>query len=408
MADRRAQLAEAFETVEDDEKDKSELSGGDEAAVLDETDDTSVLESSDDGEETHDDDSGKASGEDGSKGAAKTVRKDSGKNDSGKDSVSDVQRVRHDKNSTPGKSAPKIEDTEKAAAEAAAKAAEIGEAPKSWKVTTREHWSKLPQDVREQINTREREITKFIGQHGAAIQHKAQFDEVVQPYLPFIAAQQSTPMKAFQGLMNTAARLTTGTPEQRAGVISEIMRNYGVTAQVLDAVLSSQLQGGGPGSGYPQPSGHGEQPPAWARPMFEFMTEAKQARQQMAQRTQQEAAAEMAKFESREFYSDLQEDMGMLLRRAADKGQLMTLEQAWEKARKMNPDVDKILSQREAAAAAKNGGTKVDRARRAASSIRGAPGVGAPVKVNGKGSGSEKPMSRADYLRAAFDEAAED
>lgn len=298
--------------------------------------------------------------------------------------------------------APAKDDAAKATEAAERAAAEAGEAPRAWKPATREHWAKLPKEVREQVNSRESEITQFIGQHGAAIQHKRQFDDIVQPFMPFIAAQQSTPMKAFHGLMTTAARLTTGAPAAKAAVIAEIMDNYGVDVKTLDEVLSAKLQGRGP---LPQQQQQSAGPPEWAKPLFNFMSEATTARQTREQRVQQEAAAELAKFETKPFFSDLREDIGLLMQRAAQKGELLTMEQAYDKARRMNSEVDKILTQREKAAA--GNGKDLERARRAASSINGAPsgaGGAAPAKKNGSG---EK-MDRRGAISAAFDSLIED
>ncbi len=402
MADRRAQLLEAMkehtdddeETVVDDDSSDESVDANDESVLAAETKDSTV-----------DDGAGKDAATDGGavvrdsdeKSASRSAPDKSGKSASGKGVSAKADASKGAKNDADAKA---LEDQERKAAE------EVGEAPRSWKIATREHWSKLPKEVREQIQTRETEITQFIGRHGAAIQHKAQFDETVQPFLPFIAAQQSTPMKAFHSLMTTAARLTTGAPHAKAQVIAEIIRNYGVDLSTLDEVLSQQLKGGPPVG--PQNSGMGNQPPAWAQPIFNFMQETQQARQAREERTRQEAAAELAAFEKKPFFNDLREDIGLIMERASAKGEVVTIQQAYDKARKMNPEVDKILTQREKAGAA-NGGTPnpIARARRAASTVQGAPGASTVVraaKVNG-----QKPLTRREQLmQSAIDLETED
>jgi hypothetical protein len=285
-----------------------------------------------------------------------------------------------------------LDQTEKEAAEA-------GEAPKAWKVAAREHWAKLPKEAREEISRRETEITQFIGRHGAAISHKQQFDEIVQPFMGFIAAQQSTPMKAFHNLMTTAARLTTGAPEQKARVIAEIMKNYGVDVRVLDNVLTSQIGG----TGHPDPVN--DQPPSWAQPLLQFMTQAQRDKQTRDKQLADAAAAELAEFERKPYFSDLEGDIGFLMDRAAAKGQLLTIEQAYNKARKMNPEIDAILTQKEKAAAGSAQQNSVARARNAASSVRGAPVNG--VAANGIAKKAESQDRRA-TLTGAFDSWKED
>lgn len=387
MADRRAQLEEAFkESMEDETEETGENLDGssDDEAKEDSSgavdDNEPVLGSSEEDaaptEPSGKEKTEKVAGKDSKGVVDKAAKKPAARADSGKP-VGDKPA---------GKT---LEQTEKEVAEA-------GDPPKAWKVAAREHWAKVPKEAREEITRREAEITQFIGRHGGAIQHKQQFDEVVQPYLPFIAAQQSTPLKAFQNLMNTAARLTTGAPEQKARVIAEIMRNYGVDVRTLDGVLTSQLSGAGP-----SPAHQDQQPPAWAQPLFNFMTQAERDRQAREQRTRDEAAAELAEFEKKPYFDVLQEDIGLIMTRAASKGQLITMAQAYEKARKMNPEVDKILTQREQAAAG-NGGdhSALMRARVASSSVKGSPVSGAAVP-NGAAK-KDPPKDRRAALEDAF------
>lgn len=407
MAERREQLLAAY----------AEAEGGTDDEALDESvvdsagdpaDDKSVVEDTDPaGDEKAESKGAEAASEVSGKSVAKAGKKSADGRDvdsagkSGTKAASDKVGVVKKSPAKDDASAKTLEQTEKEAAEAA------GEAPKSWKVATREHWVKLPKEVREQVQQREAEITQFIGRHGAAIQHKQQFDEVVQPFMPFIAAQQSTPMRAFHGLMTTAARLTTGAPQQKAVVIAEIMDNYGIDAKTLDEVLFARLNGRQPvGS----PPVHDGQPPAWAKPLFSFVTEAQQAKQSREQRIQQEAARELEAMEKKPFFSDLRQDIGFLMDRAGAKGELMTMEQAYQKARKMNPEVDKILTQREKAAAASNGATALEKARKAASSIKGAPSTGATGSATGKpnGKAGDTPIDRRTALSQAFDSLSED
>src|ERR1044072_3152269 len=183
--------------------------------------------------------------------------------------------------------------------------------------------------------------------------------------MPFIAAQQSTPMKAFHGLMTTAARLTTSHPQGKAQVIAEIMRNYGVTPQILDEVLTAQMQSGGA----PQTPVNND-PPAWARPLFNFMQETAQAKKERERRTEQEAAAELAEFEKKPFFNDLQSDIGLLMDRAAQKGQLISVEQVYIKEKKMTREIDEVWRQGKKAAARNGTAPPLEKARKAASTIK--------------------------------------
>lgn len=408
MADRREQLLAAFDADEEGEVVEDESNEGAADLVdtkLDKENDELLVEDKA-GNEAADKSTDDKAAEADEKSVLKSGKKPKTGSISSKPVVSEgtkkvSQKADASKGTKDASGAKTLEEQERLVAEA-------GEAPKSWKIETREHWAKLPKDVRDQVKQRETEITQFIGQHGKAIQHKAQFDELVQPFMPFIAAQQSTPMKAFHSLMTTAARLTTGGPQQKAAVISEIMDNYGVDIPTLDAYLTAKRDRGGVGNGsLPNGVPNDGQPPAWARGLFEFMSEAKQAKQTREQRVQSEAAEELAAMEKKPFFSDLQSDIGLIMQHASSKGQIMTLDQAYAKARKMNPEVDKILTQREKAAAG-NGSEAIAKARKAASTVRGAPGTGSAISTNGKGPQNEKPLTRRQQLSASFDEASEE
>lgn len=401
MADRRTQLAEAFAEVEEDEKDSTATGDTGEAdeSKEDEQDSSGASDKSE---------SDVGSGEDAGKETGSKGGKEPKKADSGADvgSVGDVPAKPGKAGSVPGKSGKTpSEDAAKALEKAEKEAAEAGDAPKAWRPTEREAWTKIPKEAREAINRRETEITQFIGQHGAAIQHKKQFDDLVQPFMPFIAAQRSNPLKAFHGLMTTAARLTTGSPAQKAQVISEIMDNYGVDVKTLDEILTGKIKGGAsPGAARAD-----NNPPPWAQPIFNFMNEAQKDRQTRDQKIKDAAAAELAEFEKKPFFSDLEADIGFLMEHAANKGQRMTMQEAYDKARKMNPEVDKILNQRERAAALKesqSNGSKVDKARAAASSVKGAPGSGSPL--NGAAKNNDTKKSRREILAEAIDAQKED
>ena len=97
-----------------------------------------------------------------------------------------------------------------------------------------------------------------------------------------------------------------------------------------------------------------------------------------------------------------------MLSRAAERGESMSMDQAYQKARKMNPEVDAILTQREKAAEAKKNGSSIDKSRRAASSIRGAPNGASGSAVITTTKKNDGVVSRREQLRAAIDAAEED
>lgn len=254
--------------------------------------------------------------------------------------------------------------------------------PVSWKPAVREKWSTLPPDVQAEISRRETEIQRGLSQAANARKFTEEFFRVVNPYETLIRAQNSTPLAAVSNLMNTAARLSLGTPAQKAQVIAEIIQNYAVDIQTLDSVLAGQAV---PDEGAKISQLIQQQ----LAPVQQFMQQIGQARAQRQQRMTAQIDSEIEQFASEaDFFEDVRLDMADILDMAAKRGQEMSLDEAYARAVALNPDIAKIVSQR--MAARQQQGTSqeaVQRARLAASSVRGSPPAagakGTPDSIRG-------------------------
>lgn len=267
-------------------------------------------------------------------------------------------------------------------------------APQAWKPAIREHWGKLPKEVRDEVSRRELEVQQVLNQSTQARRFAQEFGQVIQPFQHLIAAQNSTPLQAVRNVMTTAAGLMTGTPEQKARIIAETISNYGVDVRVLDAILSNGQ--------IPQNAQQPAIPPQFQQmlqPVYGFMNEIQQARQQREGQMKQQADAEVANFAEKPFFDDVREDMADLMEIAAKNGREMTMLQAYERAVSMNPEIQNILTQRrQAEEAKKNGGTRLAQRKKAASTISGSPA--------GPGDGKTVAKSRREQLEQAWDDAA--
>src|ERR1044072_1263235 len=260
-------------------------------------------------------------------------------------------------------------------------AAETIAPPAGLKAAAREAWTKAPRAIQEEFVRRERETAQTLRQSAQARQLANDFQSVVNPFLPMIQSQGSNPMQAVKNLMTTAAGLTVGTQMQKAQIVREIIQNYGIDINRLDQVLAGQpvaqqdnIQQGGP-----------QAPPQWAAPRFQFMSSVQQSRQQREQQMVAEADAEVAAFAAKnEFFEDVREVMADLMTVAAQHGRLMTKEDAYTQAISLDPEISKVVKQREAAKAATQQQSNIQRNRNAASSISGAP-KGGPAGNGGAG-----------------------
>lgn len=286
-------------------------------------------------------------------------------------------------------------DQERAAAAALAK---VGRAPAGWKPAAKEHWAALPPEVREMVATRERQIQEKLTETETTRKWANDFANVIAPHQHLIRAQNSTPLQAIDNLMRTAAGLMQGSSDQKASIVAEIIENYGIDIKVLDNVLSKRMQNGGHSSAA-RPM-H-EAPPAWARPMFDFMQQAQNAQQAHNRQMQSEAASQVEEMMGEPFFEDLREEIADIMEVAANRGRKMTLKEGYTRALALNPEISKIMNQRAEAAKANGGDGSLSAAARQLAAAKKAKTVikGAPAGEGGK----PQPKTRREALEQAFD-----
>ncbi len=270
--------------------------------------------------------------------------------------------------------------------------------PVAWKPATKEQWSKLPAEVRAEVNRREREMQERLNQTDKIQKFAQDFAQIVDPYKHLIAQSGSTPLRAVENLMRTAGRLQTGTPEQRAQVVAEIIGNYGIDIATLDRVLSGVVKDGRVPSQQPV----AEAPPQWAKPMFDFMQNIQMQQQAHQIRMKEQVTTEIDKIAEKPFFEDVREDMADIMELAEKRGVQLTLEQAYEKAIKQNDEISRILAQRKAAEQARSpvseAAATLARARKAASTVSGAP-------TSTNIAGRTAPKTRREALEQAWEDA---
>lgn len=265
-------------------------------------------------------------------------------------------------------------------------------APISWKAEEKALWDKVPAEVRSIIQRRELETQRALSSSAQARRFAEDFGKVVSPYAHLIRAQNSTPIQAVDNLMRTAAGLTVGTQEQKAAIVSEIINNYGVDLQVLDAVLAK--------TPVPATAGQASLPPQFAQalqPVYQFMEQVQQNRQSYEQRVQQEAATSVEQFgANKPFFDEVREDMADLMEVAARRGRVLSLDDAYKQAIAMNPQFSAAVNQNQKANEVSQAAATLARARRAASSVRGGP--------QGGSMGQKTPTSRRESLEQAWED----
>jgi len=222
-------------------------------------------------------------------------------------------------------------------------------APESWKPASREHWSKLPADVQQEVVRREREITLTLQQTAQQRKLAEHFTESIRPFEAMIRAENRDPVTAASELFATAAMLRMGSPVQKAQLVANMVKNFGIPIDALDAALV--------GEDIPDEDSKLQRLlDQRLQPVNEFISEVKSLKQKRQEATGSEVMTEIEAFAAapeNEFFDDVRETMADLMEVATKRGRSITLKQAYDQAVLLTPEVKSVIDSRKAAAAAK-------------------------------------------------------
>lgn len=241
-------------------------------------------------------------------------------------------------------------------------------APQSWRPEVREKWAVLPPEVQQEVARREREVATALQETAGARRTAEAFTRLVEPYR---ALMTDEPIKVVGGLLQTFAALRTAPPAHKAQLVARLIQDYQIPVDALASALDGQPASQQPG-----------QPPA--APALDPETLLSQAEQRVMQRIQaqtQKAMAEKARRETEafvasgkaEFFDDVRDLMANALDIAARSGVALTLQEAYDRACVLHPEVSKVLEQRKLSTAATANNAATQRAKAAASSVRSQP-----------------------------------
>lgn len=286
--------------------------------------------------------------------------------------------------------------------------------PATWNAADKAVFAKLPPDARAILARREKEITADYTRKTQDIaQLKKDYEPVAEAFKPYADAMKTrgfTPASMINAWINVEKALIEG---RGIEIVAGIVKNYGIDAQKLIAAL------GGGNAPLPKPEGaNGQQagiPPALAEKLKKYDDRFKAEDDARAADAQARRTAAVSKIESdlkafaeakndkgepaHPHFKDVEIEMAALVASDRQLGrQPRTLEQLYESAIFANPTVRaKHLAAMEQArkaselAAAKE---KATRAKKAASSVSGAPSGGRlPNTGNGSGELREQIMA---------------
>lgn len=265
-------------------------------------------------------------------------------------------------------------------------------APAGWNPQQREQWSKIPQDIQEHISARETEMATSMANTSESRTVHDRMQQLGQAYAPIMAAEGVTdPVQAAEGLFQTVSQLRMGNAQQKAATIAQMIKHYGVDVAELDNNLSGQQAESPVNSEVERLL---EQKMA---PFNQMMQLLEKAKGEQATQTKANAQKEVEAFASSgaEFIGDVRNDMADMIDFAHAQGREMTLQDAYNKAVAMNPQIAKVLEGRKIM----NQNNSVQKKKAASSSLNGKrSGITAPPA--GGGSMREDIMSAFESLQS--------
>lgn len=248
-------------------------------------------------------------------------------------------------------------------------------APQSWKPALREKWKDLPQEVRAEIDRRERDIQSTLQSTAQERKIASEFADVIRPYEALLVSEGHSPTTAVKGLLNSAYVLRTGAPEAKAKMLAEFIHAYKV-----DPSLVGQYLAGSAPQVDPQTTAL-QQKIAQLESQMSQVTQAPVIQQQQAIEKQ---ISDFTNDPKNEFVGDVMPHMVALI----NAGAASNLQDAYDQACHANPEIRKILSARQ---------VQVSSKRAASASVAGSPRSTVPHNKAGATN-----LSIADSIRAAM------
>jgi hypothetical protein len=263
-------------------------------------------------------------------------------------------------------------------------------APIGWSPSARESWAKVPKAIQEQVHKREVEIATAMQTTKEARRTHDVVANLARSYAPILAAEGATdPLQAIDGLFKTAAQLRVGSPQQKAEKIAELVNHYSVDIEALDHALSGTVKD-------PESSRLEAMLEQRLAPLNDFMAQLGSAQQKSTVDTQQAVKNEVAEFSAKaEFVNEVRMDMADLIDLASKHGRKMSLQEAYDKACALNPEVAAVVAKRKADSDMLGTSASIASKKNAASSVVG-KASGTPVKTPVEG-------TLADELKAVWD-----
>lgn len=262
----------------------------------------------------------------------------------------------------------------------------------------KEHWAKLPAEVQQEVARRETEVARTLQESAGARNALAHVQGVIGPFAQNIAASGADAISMIGNLFRADNTLRHGSIADKAALVADIIKTYGVDITVLDSVLAGQPAQGDPNAQLADRLRQEMQ--AQLQPVLGYFNQIQGRQRNALAQINTNAATEVDSFgqdAAHEFFDDVRADMADIIDLFTARGQTITLQDAYERAIRINPQVSEIIAKRAESERASAAAAAAQRAKRTAASLSSAP---APA---GAGPGPAGDDRRA-QIEAAWDQ----
>ena len=250
----------------------------------------------------------------------------------------------------------------------------VQQPPAGWRPSAREGFADLPEPVRREIHRRELDIASGLSESSQARDLAERFTKATDPYRAVIAAEGAPgPIEAVEGLMQTASLLANGSPQQKAAKLAQFINHYNVDIALLDETLRANIEGDKAPVDDPVLQAVEQR----LAPINQFMEKLNGRIEQEQQQSAQSTEAAVEQFaQTAEFLDDVRLDMADLFDMAASRGRELSMQEAYDAACRMHPEVSRVLARRGEQNNRLNGQDRVNQKLATASASRAPSQVG--------------------------------
>jgi len=290
-----------------------------------------------------------------------------------------------------GKFAPKFPTDQTQAPQMADKPR--AEMPKSLRLELKEHWEKAPPELQQAFAQRDADYEKGITSYKQRDAEARAITEQFAPYEWILRNENSTPAQAIGPLLQTAALLRTGTPQQKSQAVAQMIQQFQIPLDQVAAYFGGEAP--------PQQDSHYNQLAQQVQQLTQHITQSQYEAQKQNENRALSVIQQFASDPANAHFEAVQDRMLSLLQAPQVLGDVSNMSEreklqlAYDTAVRLDPQLaQSLFAQQQQSYAAQN---QVQKARQAAVQVRGAPG-GA---VSGPVSQSDRRAVIANALRSA-------